>query len=334
MNDPNSADGAAEHAHADVGRPRRRKRLRRLLLVGGCLTIVALAYIELTLRRPIGSGPAGPEVAREAFTEPWSSRQFKLLGIGDSVTAGLGAKSAAHSYFQRMLRNPEDEFAGMQGICLSRVLPNIEAENLAVSGSTSPMHWERVQRLPTHAVETFGIVVMTTGGNDLIHSYGRSPAREGAMYGATLDQAEPWIENFAARLDRMLNRIDESFPGGCEIFLANIYDPTDGIGDAPSIFLPPWPDGLAIHARYNAIIQDAAERRSNVTLVPMYEAFLGHGSHCRQFWRETYDSSDPHYWYFSNIEDPNDRGYDAIRRLFLNAIVARRDALPSGGSTE
>ncbi|WP_417738875.1 SGNH/GDSL hydrolase family protein [Rosistilla oblonga] len=334
MNDPNSVDGAAEQADADVGRPRRRKRLRRLLLVGGCLTLVALAYIELTLRRPIGSGPAGPKVAREAFDEPWSSRQFKLLGIGDSVTAGLGAKSPAHSYFQRMLRNPEDEFSGMQGICLSRVLPNIEAENLAVSGSTSPMHWERVQRLPTHAVETFGIVVMTTGGNDLIHSYGRSPAREGAMYGATLDQAEPWIENFAARLDRMLDRIDESFPGGCEMFLANIYDPTDGVGDAPSIFLPPWPDGLAIHARYNTIIQDAAERRSNVTLVPMYEAFLGHGSHCRQFWRETYDSSDPHYWYFSNIEDPNDRGYDAIRRLFLNAIVARRDALPSGGSTE
>jgi len=31
----------------------------------------------------------------------------------------------------------------------------------------------------------------------------------------------------------------------------------------------------------------------------------------------TYDSDDPYYWYGSNLEDPNDRGYDAIRRLFL-----------------
>ncbi len=24
-----------------------------------------------------------------------------------------------------------------------------------------------------------------------------------------------------------------------------------------------------------------------------------------------------HYWYYTNLEDPNERGYDAIRRLFL-----------------
>jgi hypothetical protein len=27
-------------------------------------------------------------------------------------------------------------------------------------------------------------------------------------------------------------------------------------------------------------------------------------------------------WYHINVEDPNDRGYDALRRLFLNAIAA------------
>ena len=46
-------------------------------------------------------------------------------------------------------------------------------------------------------------------------------------------------------------------------------------------------------------------------------AFLGHGAHCAEPWREHYDSEDPHYWYYANIEDPNDRGYDAIRRLFF-----------------
>ena len=119
----------------------------------------------------------------------------------------------------------------------------------------------------------------------------------------------------------MLDDITARFPGGCEIYLGDIYDPTDGVGDAPSVFLPHWPDGLLIHAEYNRAIARVAARRPNVFVVPLYQTFLGHGSHCRQFWRETYDASDPHYWFFSNIEDPNDRGYDAIRRAFLVAMV-------------
>ena len=29
------------------------------------------------------------------------------------------------------------------------------------------------------------------------------------------------------------------------------------------------------------------------------------------------NADDPHYWFFDNVEKPNDRGYDAIRRIFL-----------------
>ncbi len=162
---------------------------------------------------------------------------------------------------------------------------------------------------------------MTSGGNDLIHSYGRSPPRECAMYGATIEQAQPWIDQFETRLGLMFDGIEDRFPGGCEIYIGDIYDPTDGVGDAPSIFLPDWPDGLAIHAQYNAVITRVAGERDNVFVVPLHETFLGHGSHCRQFWRPHYDSEDPHYWFYDNIEDPNDRGYDAIRRVFLRSIV-------------
>ena len=141
------------------------------------------------------------------------------------------------------------------------------------------------------------------------------------MYGATLAQAAPWIDSFRRRLDEMLRKIDACFPGGCEIYLGDIYDPTDGVGDAPSVYLPHWPDGLAIHAKYNEAIAECARACPNVHVVPLHKTFLGHGTHCRQFWRTTYVREDPHYWFYENIEDPNDRGYDAIRRTFLNAIV-------------
>ena len=300
----------------------KRKRLLVLLLLGAALTIAALAYIRFYIARPIGSGPAGPAVARGSFQKTWSERQVLLLGIGDSVTAGLGAKNPSHSYFQRLEKNPADEFAELNGVCLSRVLPNLTTLNLAISGSTSITHAEVVDgKLEMQSADVYGIVVMTSGGNDLIHSYGRAPAREGAMFGATLEQAKPWIANFEQRMGDMLDSIISKFPGGCEIHLADIYDPTDGVGDGASIFLPAWDDGLAIHAEYNRVINRCADARQQVHVVPMYKTFLGHGGHCSQFWRPFYDSKDPHYWFYDNIEDPNDRGYDAIRRIFMNSIV-------------
>jgi len=142
------------------------------------------------------------------------------------------------------------------------------------------------------------------------------------MYGATLAEAEPWINNFETRLNEMIEAITEKLPGGCHIFLASIYDPSDGVGTYAPVGLPEWPDDLAIHARYNDIIARFAEHYDYVHLVDMYSEFLSHGLFCRQFWREHYDAGDPHYWYYSNLEDPNDRGRDAIRRLVLNVMAS------------
>ena len=321
----------------------RRKYLAAILIAGAVLIPAAAFYTRYFLSRPMGSGPAGPRVDAAAFEHVWTNRPVRLIGLGDSITAGLGAKSLDHTFFNRLIRNPDDEFSDMRAKCLSRVLPNLEHDNLAISGSTSRDHVAVIdERLERHGPEVFGLVVMTTGGNDLIHSYGRLPPKECAMYGATLQQATPWIEAFQARLAEMLGKIDAAFPGGCEIYLADIYDPTDGVGDAPSVYLPHWPDGLAIHAKYNEAIAACAQARANVHIVPLHKTFLGHGSHCRQFWRPTYVASDPHYWFYDNIEDPNDRGYDAIRRVFLNAILehsvlvrqTRGDGMDQGKETQ
>lgn len=303
---------------------RRRSKRRRLLAlfgIGAILFLAASAYLYFWLARPVGSGPAGPSAPRAAFEQTWSTREVLLLGVGDSVTKGLGA-SPGRSYFDRLLKNPPDEFADMRGICLSKVLPNLKSLNLALSGSNSLQHLEILEhQLEIQPYSTVGLVVVTTGGNDLIHSYGRKPPQEGAMYGATMAQAQPWIAAFEQRLHQMIDRLEAAFPGGCQIFLADIYDPTDGVGDAQNAGLPPWPDGLAIHAAYNRILHECADQRASVHLVPMHQEFLGHGIHCRQFWRSFYRPEDPHYWYWVNLEDPNNRGYDAIRRLFLIEIA-------------
>ena len=148
------------------------------------------------------------------------------------------------------------------------------------------------------------------------------------MYGATLAQARPWIAGFEERLEAMLAGVRTAFPGGCHIFLANIYDPSDGTGSLWVAGLPAWPDGLVILAAYNDVIARAAATHADVHMVDMHALFLGHGLACRRFWSRHYCSADPTYWY-SIVEDPNDRGYDALRRAFLNEMVS---ALATGAA--
>jgi len=286
-----------------------------------CLIVATPGYYWFYLARPVGAGPAGPNVPRESFQHVWSERKILLLGWGDSITAGFGVP-IGYGYVEWMLDNPPDEFDEMKGICLRNVLPNIAVLNQSVSGSTSLQHREWIDtKMDTQPEDVFGLIVMTTGGNDLIHSYGQRPPKEDAMYGATWEQARPWIDNFRSRLDEMIVEISQKFPGGCVIFLADIYDPTDDVGDAASAMLPPWKDGVKILAEYNAILRQAAIRHEHVFSVPLHATFLGHGTHCTQFWRKNYCREDPSYWFGENLEDPNIRGFDAIRRIFLIAIA-------------
>jgi len=302
------------------------RRIRRGWLLTTA-TVFALALLGLGAawhfywRLPVGEGSAGPAVPRAAFSSVWDPRPVLLVGMGDSVTAGFGA-AAGHSYFDRLVKNPPAEFPELEGISLSTVLPQLRVTNLAVSGSTSLQHVRgQLPRLPAQPTNVLGVVVITTGGNDIIHNYGKTRPIEGAMFGASLEQAQPWIRNFEQRLERMILEIESRFPGGCHIFLANIYDPTDGVGSARVVGLPAWPDALAVLDAYNRALANCAAKHRSVHLVDIHTPFLGHGLFCTQFWREHYQKHDPHYWYLDNLEDPNDRGYDALRRLFLNAIM-------------
>jgi lysophospholipase L1-like esterase len=298
-----------------------KRRLKTIFATGLALVIAAAAYLYFWFIVPIGNGPAGPAISRELFAQPWTNRPVLLIGLGDSVTAGFGARKG-YSYFDRLVQNPTDEFPDMNGNCLGKVFPEFAFTNLAISGSTSmELLKNELPHLAQAGSNTLGIIVVTTGGNDLIHNYGRTPPREEAMYGATLAEAKPWINDFEQRIESMIQQIESRFPGGCQIYLANIYDPTDGIGDAERAHLPEWPEMERVLDAYNDVILRCGQKHPNVHIIDIHAVFSGHGIHCTQFWRTNYDWHDPHYWYYSNLEDPNERGYDVIRRLFLLQIA-------------
>lgn len=76
----------------------RSKRLAAFAL-GGVIFISASAIcLYFRLARPVGRGPAGPKVAHENFSHPWTSKPICLVGMGDSVTAGFGARRGYSCY--------------------------------------------------------------------------------------------------------------------------------------------------------------------------------------------------------------------------------------------
>jgi lysophospholipase L1-like esterase len=302
-------------------------RLRlRVVLIGMGAVLWAGTYAGYRLYMayrpmPMGTGPAGPAVPRTPFNRVWTEEKVLLVGLGDSITRGLGA-SRPHQYFSLLQANDDEQYPDMAGCDLRHVLPNLEAINYAQDYTTSAQHVEQqLPRLPVQPREVRGIVVVTSGGNDLIHDYGRSAPADGAMYGCTVRQAKVWTENLKQRLIALVEEINERFPGGCEIFLANIYDPTDGVGDPQIRGLPRWQVCVKVLRLANEKIAEVCAAYDNVHLVDIHSEFLGHGFHCREWWRRHYRREDPYHWYFHNIEDPNPRGYDAIRRLFLLEMI-------------
>lgn len=288
--------------------------------------VFALSWYFLIgrFRHPVGTGPAGPFVAIEPFEDIWSNDRMALVGLGDSITRGFGA-SEKHSYFELLMENDDSQYPDMKGRDLKRVFPHLEFyNNYSLNCTVSEEHLKyQVPLVSVFPANVKGIVVITTGGNDLIHDYGKSPPKDGAMYGCTYEEALRWAEKFRGRLTAIVEGVMDKFPGGCEIFVANVYDQTDGVGDIEnaSFRLPPWPDGLRVHALFNQVIAEVCDSYESVHLVDIYSHFLGHGIHCRDKGNRYYREEDPHYWYFENVEDPNERGYDAIRRLFLIEMI-------------
>lgn len=290
---------------------------------------MALGAFAWWFHLPMGEGPAGPPVPAEPFQRVWHDGKVLLVAYGDSIMTGFGSGQEEFGCFQRVQRTPAGDAPDMIGKDLSHVFPRLQAVSFAENSTTSGDHLDKLALFPVMPPDVLGIVMLSTGGIDLIHDYGRSPPRDQAIYGATYPDAVGFALAFRGRLNRLLDGLRAKFPGGCHIFINNIFDPTDGVGDIENVHpllrlikpLPEWRDGVRVLDLWNRQIAEAAAEREFVHLVDIHSLMLGHGLHCRDNKNPHYHPGDPSYWYFINLEDPNRRGYDAVRRAFLLEMV-------------
>jgi hypothetical protein len=98
------------------GRPGKGRKPLWILLAAGTAAIgLAWLYLHFSYGLPIGKGPAGPEVSPDAFKAPWAARPVLLAGLGDSITAGFGAR-CGYGDFDRLKATPDPNERGYDAV--------------------------------------------------------------------------------------------------------------------------------------------------------------------------------------------------------------------------
>jgi lysophospholipase L1-like esterase len=262
--------------------------------------------------RDSGIGPSGdhasyvpPGLTPEAGT--------RLVVLGDSISAGSGASSDALVYHALLAQNadgphPTESAADLETLTGGPVQIVDVSQGGATTGSLA-RQVDRVRSMISPPVNGHTVVVLTIGGNDLQGSIvGGNPT------GAVLDAA---IANLRAMVEFFQS--PDNFRDGTSIYVADVYDPSDGVAHVPGCFF-----GLMLPALVAALdvwrdryIELGTEM--GFAVIDTLGHFHGHGHHHDDATNPFYDAADPSGW-FADCIHPNDRGHHEIRRLFYEAM--------------
>ncbi len=261
----------------------------------------------------------------KSFNE--NTKKVILFGFGDSVTCstryGKEGVVTTTGYFTQLA----DELENIN-----------EKKTIATDTSVIQNHYDSLKNIKNpYSKDTYGIIVFTTLGNNFLHPFGIAGIKggnsqhfklpkdlevnEAELFGISLIQLKeiygPLLRNYLELIYKELKRI---FPGGFHLFIANIYDPTDGTGKFEEIHfsgkknrLPPRKEGLDILNYINKnIIADFSNSHINSSLVDSRKALFGYGI--------TKWGTNEYCYMESIFEDPNELGSKKIKNAFLKSL--------------
>lgn len=239
----------------------------------------------------------------------------RLIVLGDSISTGTGAsRRPGLAYYGLLGSNEGTRWPDAASVDLStRFGHEVPVVNVAVGGATTgSMRANQPGTLRTRLslpVRGHSVVVITIGGNDL-----QLAIISGDPAGGTLTSAINNIRQTVQFLQDPAN-----FPDGTSIYLAAVYDPSDGEGFVQGCFfnlrLPAFITGLDTwRARYIEL-----GREMGFAVIDTLGHFHGHGHNFAHTDNPYYDAADPTGW-FDDCIHPNDRGHHELRRLFFEAI--------------
>ena len=226
--------------------------------------------------------------------------------LGDSMSIDVYAGGPGRGAASLLLRNRDDDFPDWAGRDLRTRIPDVGFHLLATDGGTSATLVEyQLPRLVRLGVVP-SLVTLTVGGNDLLHAYGDT--------GAAREVSQRVLANVRTALDELRSLGVEP----ARTAVATIYDPSDGTGDAASLGLPPWPDGVGMIAQLNEGLAVTA-RQQGAVVADVHQRFLGHGLLAGDPRQPSPRPAQRDLW-FCQVIEPNAWGASAIRAAFWNAL--------------
>ena len=177
---------------------------------------------------------------------------------------------------------------------LEKRYPDLAFQDLTADGATTEdvLRWQ-LPRVPPADDEA--IVTITAGGNDMLMNL-RSPRPPANL-----------VAGMIGRLEQILTAVLEKIPGA-RVLLGTVYDPSDGTNVLYGERLDREAGWLA---EFNEAVRTIAKSDRRITLIEIHRHFLGHGTSVPERDR----------WYWSGlIFEPNARGADEVRRLWLKAL--------------
>ena len=237
----------------------------------------------------------------------------RLVILGDSISAGAGAGRSSLVYHALLADNDESQWPDEADDDLMSLTGGpVEVLDHSRGGATT----RNLRGQTDAALDEIGlpasghtVVVLTIGGNDL-----QSALIGGDPTGRILDDAIEAIRMMALRfLD------PDDFPDGTSLYLATVYDPSDGEAHVDGCFLdltlPEFVEALDVwRERYLALGEEVG-----FSVVDPLGHFHGHAHNYDNPDNPYYDAEDNTLW-FSDCIHPNTRGHHELRRLFYEAM--------------
>jgi lysophospholipase L1-like esterase len=241
----------------------------------------------------------------------------RLIYLGDSITDGSGASNGNLQY-TALLQDNAPKWSGFDEVDLSSTYPDgLDVIDVARGGATtSTMYSQQLSALENQlsfpaSGET--IVVFTIGGNDLQAAL-NPLANAAQIVNDTIDNMRDIIDWF---------QDPSRFPDGVFIYATNVYEPSDGTGQADECFFGyDFESRMPELERYNEEFGAMGEELG-FAAIDLRGQFLGHGWNFDEDGIDAYDTEDPSRWMEDDCIHPNDRGHHEVRRLFHAAITGQ-----------
>ena len=223
------------------------------------------------------------EVAFKPFVVPetFLPQRVNVLGLGDSLTQGVGDEAKAGGYFGRLTQDMEQ----WKGIA------EVDAVNLAKRGRRSDQFLKQLDNEDVQqAIVEADYIVFTIGGNDLMKVV------KGNFIKMQLSDFYKELGNFDSRIVELFATLRMYNPTA-PIIVAGLYNPFSVVTNEVKEF-------EQIITDWNATIIDQVEKDGKACYVPVSDLF----------------DSNENLVYHTDFFHPNSKGYELMEERFVKEI--------------